>query len=275
MYMASTDLIFESQIDVANPLSQYGYTDPYERDLEMRAITNIMASPDMIARAEEILDETYDGEYVSNAVDEGAAGAEGTGQATAGPAVGRLVVRRPRLRRQLRRPRDRLQQRRRLERRQHQRHEHRPGPGRRRGQRLRESLRRVAPGASGAADQEGHRRRPGPDGPLSGLRQDLRRLPDPAAAPARPADPRRDGHRQLPRAGAGAGARRPVRAAPAAQRDPRSGRRPLRRHRPRLPPRAVRHPAAPSGRGRAHPPTSRSSGASRASPSACSARALW
>ena len=87
MYMATTDLIFESQIDVANPLSQYGYTDPYERDLEMRAITNIMASPDMIARAEAILDEEYDGEYASNAVDEGAAGAEGDGSSASAAAT--------------------------------------------------------------------------------------------------------------------------------------------------------------------------------------------
>ena len=75
MYMASTDLIYESAIDVANPLSQYGYTDPYERDLEMRSITNILASPDMIARAETILDETHKGEFASNQV--GGAGTAG------------------------------------------------------------------------------------------------------------------------------------------------------------------------------------------------------
>ena len=87
MYMASTDLIFESQIDVANPLSQYGYTDPYERDLEMRAITNILASPDMIARSEQILDRIYDGEFASNVVDEGTAGAEGDGSGASATAT--------------------------------------------------------------------------------------------------------------------------------------------------------------------------------------------
>ncbi len=49
MYAASTDLIYETHIDVSNPLSKYGYTDPYERELEMRAIGNILPSPDMIA----------------------------------------------------------------------------------------------------------------------------------------------------------------------------------------------------------------------------------
>ena len=99
MYSANTDLIYESAIDVANPLSQYGYTDPYERDLEMRAISNILASPDMIARAEKILDESFQGDYASNkAGGGGAAGAPGYSVSSAVPettssnAVGSNVV---------------------------------------------------------------------------------------------------------------------------------------------------------------------------------------
>jgi Mrp family chromosome partitioning ATPase len=92
MYMASTDLIYESQIDVANPLSQYGYTDPYERDLEMRAITNILASPDMIKRAEALLDGLYDGEYASNVPGGGASPEAGGTDASSSEVPGYSVA---------------------------------------------------------------------------------------------------------------------------------------------------------------------------------------
>jgi len=99
MYSATTDLIYESSIDVANPLSQYGYTDPNERNLEMSAITNILASPDMIFRAEKILDGTFKGDYASNkARGGGPAGAPGYSVSSAVPettssnAVGSNVV---------------------------------------------------------------------------------------------------------------------------------------------------------------------------------------
>lgn len=80
MFQASADLIYESQIDVSNPLSNYTYTDPYERDLEMRAIANVLASPDMIGRAEAILDKTYVGAYVSNQADGGVRGTTAAGK---------------------------------------------------------------------------------------------------------------------------------------------------------------------------------------------------
>ena len=88
MYQASSALIYESQIDVSNPLSQYTYTDPYERDLEMRAINSILASPDMISRAEVILDRTYGGDYASNAITELASeGSERDGGGDSAPDV--------------------------------------------------------------------------------------------------------------------------------------------------------------------------------------------
>lgn len=86
-YMASSDLIYEAQIDVANPLSQYGYTNRAERDLEMRAISNILASPDMIARAEAILDDTFSGEYASNRPQRGG-GKEGERDGAGGSGAG-------------------------------------------------------------------------------------------------------------------------------------------------------------------------------------------
>jgi Mrp family chromosome partitioning ATPase len=87
MYQAAADLIYESQIDVSNPLSTYTYTDPYERDLEMRAIANVLASPDMIRRAEAILDETYVGGYQSNQADGGVRGTTADGEPVAQPSA--------------------------------------------------------------------------------------------------------------------------------------------------------------------------------------------
>ena len=51
MYAASADLLYTKQIDVANPLTGGSYTDVNERNLELRSVANILASPEMTKRA--------------------------------------------------------------------------------------------------------------------------------------------------------------------------------------------------------------------------------
>ena len=92
-----------------------------------------------------------------------------------------------------------------------------------------------------------------------------RRLPHAQAAPQRPPHPQGHRQRQLPRAGAGHGAQAPYRAQPVRSAILGFGVGLLRRHRPRLPARAVRHAPAPARGDRRRCCASPSSGASRAS----------
>jgi Mrp family chromosome partitioning ATPase/capsular polysaccharide biosynthesis protein len=50
-YEAKADLIYEQQLDVSNPLTGQSYTDTNERNLELRSVGSIIASPDMKQRA--------------------------------------------------------------------------------------------------------------------------------------------------------------------------------------------------------------------------------
>lgn len=67
-FLATTELIYETQIDVANPLSQYGGANATERDTEMRAVGNILVSPEMIHLAEVELAKRYAGDFVRTGV---------------------------------------------------------------------------------------------------------------------------------------------------------------------------------------------------------------
>jgi len=75
-YKATADLIYEAQIDVSNPLNPYTYNDPNERALEMRAIADVLASPDMIRRGEGLLKDRYGDGFTSNR-DAGSSSADG------------------------------------------------------------------------------------------------------------------------------------------------------------------------------------------------------
>jgi len=54
-YQADADLIYEKQLDIANPLTGQGYTDPNERTLELNSVASVLASPDMVKRATALL----------------------------------------------------------------------------------------------------------------------------------------------------------------------------------------------------------------------------
>ena len=56
VYQASADLIYEMQLDVANPLTGQSYTDTNERSLELRSVGNVLASPEMIKRVASLLE---------------------------------------------------------------------------------------------------------------------------------------------------------------------------------------------------------------------------
>ncbi len=51
LYEAYADLIYEKPLDISNPLTGQGYTDPNERALELRSVGSVLASPDMESRA--------------------------------------------------------------------------------------------------------------------------------------------------------------------------------------------------------------------------------
>ena len=55
LYEAYADLIYEKPLDISNPLTGQGYTDPNERALELRSVGSVLASPDMQGRAEDVL----------------------------------------------------------------------------------------------------------------------------------------------------------------------------------------------------------------------------
>ena len=46
-YEASAELIYEKQLDIANPLTGQAYTDPTERTLEINSVGSVLASPEM------------------------------------------------------------------------------------------------------------------------------------------------------------------------------------------------------------------------------------
>ena len=56
-FEASADLIYEKPLDISNPLTGQDYTDPNERNLELRSVGSVLASPDMEARAAKLLQE--------------------------------------------------------------------------------------------------------------------------------------------------------------------------------------------------------------------------
>ena len=54
-YVATSTLIYEKQLDVANPLTGNTNTDVNERNLELESVGDVIASPDMRQRAETLL----------------------------------------------------------------------------------------------------------------------------------------------------------------------------------------------------------------------------
>ena len=50
-YVASADLIYESQLNISNPLTGQGYVDPSERLVQLNSVGSVIASPDMQQRA--------------------------------------------------------------------------------------------------------------------------------------------------------------------------------------------------------------------------------
>jgi Mrp family chromosome partitioning ATPase/capsular polysaccharide biosynthesis protein len=54
-YAATSTLIYEQQLDVANPLTGDSNTDPNERNLELQSVGDVIASPDMQQRAAALL----------------------------------------------------------------------------------------------------------------------------------------------------------------------------------------------------------------------------
>ncbi len=82
VYEANADLIYETPLDISNPLTGQSYTDPNERSLELNSVGSVLASPDMQSRAGKLLQAkgvTATGFAVSAAPVQGTtAGATGT-----------------------------------------------------------------------------------------------------------------------------------------------------------------------------------------------------
>ena len=57
VFEAQANLIYEQQLDVANPLTGQSYSDPTQRSVELNAVNAIIQSPPMTQRASTILDE--------------------------------------------------------------------------------------------------------------------------------------------------------------------------------------------------------------------------
>ena len=57
LYQAYADLIYETPLNISNPLTGQSYTDASQRDVELRSVGRVLASPDMQARADAILTE--------------------------------------------------------------------------------------------------------------------------------------------------------------------------------------------------------------------------
>ena len=82
IYEAQTDLIYEQQLDVANPLTGQTYTDPTTRSVELQAVDAIIQSPTMTQRVDTILEEQglpTTGYEVRSEIAESSAGAAQTG----------------------------------------------------------------------------------------------------------------------------------------------------------------------------------------------------
>ena len=56
LYEASATLIYESSLNVANPLSTGGYVDSAQRQVELDAVASVIASPDLVKSAREALE---------------------------------------------------------------------------------------------------------------------------------------------------------------------------------------------------------------------------
>ena len=229
-YEAAASLIYEKSVDVANPLSEQ-YTDTYALDREMSAISDIIASPD-IAEARRRHPRR-------------------SRASTTPPATRSAPARRPRT---LGRQRQQRQQRG-----AHLGHQRGPGAGRRGRQRLRRGLRGLA---QGAPDGRRSRRPPTPSkAQLDEYPEAAQQTADYLMLKQRLQDlviskaTATGNYRVLVRATVPTA---PFAPNPLARRHPRPGRRPVRRHRPRLPARAVRYAPAEDrrdreGAARAHP----------------------
>ena len=57
VYEAGTDLIYEQQLDVSNPLTGQTYSDPNQRVVELNAVDAVIKSPPMTKRAGTLLEE--------------------------------------------------------------------------------------------------------------------------------------------------------------------------------------------------------------------------
>ncbi len=57
VYEARTDLIYEQQLDVSNPLTGQTYSDPNQRLVELNAVDAVIKSPPMTTRADDLLEE--------------------------------------------------------------------------------------------------------------------------------------------------------------------------------------------------------------------------
>jgi non-specific protein-tyrosine kinase len=82
VYEAQTDLIYEQQLDVANPLTGQTYSDPTTRTVELEAVDAIIQSPTMTQRVDTILEEQglpTTGYEVRSEIAESSAGTPQTG----------------------------------------------------------------------------------------------------------------------------------------------------------------------------------------------------
>jgi len=75
LYEATATLIFESSLNVADPLSTNNYVDPTQREVELSAVVSVIASPDLVTSARQALKpEDVASGYSVTAAPEAAAG---------------------------------------------------------------------------------------------------------------------------------------------------------------------------------------------------------
>jgi polysaccharide biosynthesis transport protein len=55
MYSASTQLIYANSVDLANPLAGTTYVDPTQRTVELESVGAVIASPELMKRADELI----------------------------------------------------------------------------------------------------------------------------------------------------------------------------------------------------------------------------
>jgi Mrp family chromosome partitioning ATPase/capsular polysaccharide biosynthesis protein len=65
LYKASSQLMYERQIDVSNPLSTGGYTDSTQQQIELNAVSSVIASPELVKAAEEHIRQAGSGQSYS------------------------------------------------------------------------------------------------------------------------------------------------------------------------------------------------------------------